>query len=112
MDNIGSLRPTPCTNLNNAAYCVTHIGFYNGGLGVRRYCSSHDLGNYCNYFKPPGDEKEYETCIYTCASSGCNGPGELNFTQPSQDNVIPRKHHLAHDSDTDRKCNPERTVNS
>ncbi|XP_060855071.1 U-scoloptoxin(05)-Sm1a-like [Metopolophium dirhodum] len=81
MDNIGDLRPTPCTNLYNAAYCVTHIGFHNGGHGVRRYCSSHNLGNYCNYFKPPGDEKDYETCIYTCAASGCNGPGELKLVK-------------------------------
>jgi len=53
--------------------------FIIGGLGVRRYCSAHNLGNYCDYSKRPGDVKEYRTCIYTCAASGCNGPSELKL---------------------------------
>jgi len=45
---------------------------------VKRYCSSHDLGNYCNYVKQPGDDKfEYRTCVYTCNSDGCNGSSQL-----------------------------------
>lgn len=45
---------------------------FTGGLGVKRYCSSHNLGNYCNYVKQPGDTLEYRTCVYTCDSDGCN----------------------------------------
>lgn len=55
--------------------------FIVGGLGVKRFCSSHNLGNYCNYLKRPGDEKEYRSCIYTCDSDGCNGPGELKLSK-------------------------------
>lgn len=92
------LSAQPCTDVYNAAYCVKLIGRYEGtqsfhvhkigknfiltnvlfllfpgGLGVKRYCSSHDLGNYCNYVRQPGDNKEYRTCVYTCNSDGCNG---------------------------------------
>lgn len=89
------LTPQPCTDVYKASYCIKLIGRYerkcvhprfvhnrtgmirvfifSGGLGVKRYCSSHDLGNYCNYVKQPGDVLEYRTCVYTCNSDGCNG---------------------------------------
>lgn len=51
-----------------------------GGLGVTRYCSAYDLGNYCQYFKLPGDVLEYRTCVYTCDSDACNGPSELKLS--------------------------------
>ncbi|XP_060858343.1 U-scoloptoxin(05)-Cw1a-like [Metopolophium dirhodum] len=79
MEDSDSLRPQPCTSINDAAYCVTQIGLHRGGLGVTRYCSSHNLGNYCKYLKRPGDVVEYRTCIYTCDSDGCNGPRELKL---------------------------------
>ncbi|XP_015377946.1 PREDICTED: uncharacterized protein LOC107172177 [Diuraphis noxia] len=81
MEDSYGLRPQPCTSVYNAAYCVTLIGRHSGGLGVTRYCSAHNLGNYCQYFKLPGDVLEYRTCIYTCDSDGCNGPSELKLSK-------------------------------
>lgn len=101
MDTYG-LEPQPCTDVYNAAYCVKLSGRYEGvlwswmlaslvelcscnfnflagGLGVKRYCSSHDLGNYCNYVKQPGDKMEYRTCVYTCDSDGCNGSNQVKL---------------------------------
>jgi hypothetical protein len=43
-----------------------------GGLGTKRFCSSLDLGNYCNYIKQPGDQLEYRSCVFTCSTDGCN----------------------------------------
>lgn len=48
-----------------------------GGIGAKRFCSSLDLGNYCNYVKQPGDELTYRTCVFTCTGDGCN-PGNSN----------------------------------
>lgn len=45
-----------------------------GGIGAKRFCSSLDLGNYCNYVQQPGDILTYRTCVYTCRGDGCN-PG-------------------------------------
>lgn len=94
------LVPQPCTDVYNAAFCVKLVGRYEGktllnkihvnkqnliiscflgGLGVKRYCSSHDLGNYCNYIKQPGDKMEYRTCVYTCDSDGCNGSSQIKL---------------------------------
>lgn len=53
-----------------------------GSLGTRRFCSSRDLGNYCEYIRRPGDQREYRSCVYTCTGDGCNGTG-----LPSQPNV-------------------------
>lgn len=101
MDTYG-LSAQPCTDVYNAAYCIKLIGryegaflyldiyvvpirftFYNfcftGGLGAKRYCSSHDLGNYCNYVKQPGDKLEYRTCVYTCDSDGCNSSSQIKL---------------------------------
>lgn len=44
-----------------------------GGIGATRYCSSRDLGNYCDYVRNRGDQMEYRSCIFTCDSDGCNG---------------------------------------
>lgn len=103
MDTYG-LSAHPCTDVYSAAYCIKLVGRYEGvlliyytstityvesikfkffifigGLGVKRYCSSHDLGNYCNYVKQPGDKMEYRTCVYTCDSDGCNGSSQLKL---------------------------------
>ncbi|XP_061711150.1 U-scoloptoxin(05)-Sm1a isoform X3 [Cydia pomonella] len=64
----GSLKPTSCEHVFNAQFCIKHTG----GISTKRYCSSLDLGNYCNYVQQPGDKLEYRTCIYTCSSDGCN----------------------------------------
>ena len=53
--------------------------FIIGGLGVTRYCSSHNLGNYCNYVQRPGDVLEYRTCVYTCDSDGCNSSKQVKL---------------------------------
>lgn len=45
---------------------------YLGGLGTKRFCSSADLGNYCNYVKEFGDAMEYRSCYFTCTGDGCN----------------------------------------
>ncbi|CAH0563664.1 unnamed protein product [Brassicogethes aeneus] len=67
-----SIQPEPCDNVYGAKYCVKHIGRYEGGIGAKRFCSSLDLGNYCNYVKNPGDTLSYRTCVYTCTGDGCN----------------------------------------
>ncbi|XP_075238318.1 glycosylphosphatidylinositol anchored membrane protein boudin isoform X2 [Lycorma delicatula] len=67
-----SLTPTSCDHLFEARYCIKTTGIYKGGLGTKRFCSSLDLGNYCNDIQQPGDELEYRSCVYTCSSDGCN----------------------------------------
>lgn len=46
---------------------------------MKRYCASHDLGNYCEYVQQPGDVREYRTCVYTCDSDGCNGSNQVKL---------------------------------
>ncbi|BES92000.1 Hypothetical protein NTJ_04808 [Nesidiocoris tenuis] len=67
------LVPLPCDEVYNARYCIKHTGRFEGGVGTKRFCSSVDMGNYCNYIKQPGDQREYRSCVYTCSSDGCNG---------------------------------------
>uniref|UniRef100_A0AAG5D910 Protein sleepless n=1 Tax=Anopheles atroparvus TaxID=41427 RepID=A0AAG5D910_ANOAO len=66
------LKPVDCANVYGAKYCIKHIGRFEDGIGAKRYCSSRDLGNYCNYVRNPGDQIEYRSCIYTCDTDGCN----------------------------------------
>lgn len=67
------LQPQSCDDVYGAKYCVKHVGRFEGGIGAKRFCSSLDLGNYCNYVRQPGDKlKEYRTCIHTCTGDGCN----------------------------------------
>ncbi|KAJ8733400.1 hypothetical protein PYW08_001698 [Mythimna loreyi] len=72
LENDVDLVPIDCATIHNAQYCIKHVGRYEGGISTKRYCSSLDLGNYCNYVKQPGDKLEYRTCIFTCNSDGCN----------------------------------------
>lgn len=51
-----------------------------GGISTKRFCSSLDLGNYCNYVQQPGDKLEYRTCIYTCSADGCNTATHLKMS--------------------------------
>lgn len=53
-------------------YPINTFIYFSGGISTKRYCSSLDLGNYCNYVQQPGDKLEYRTCIYTCGADGCN----------------------------------------
>ncbi|XP_067636146.1 UPAR/Ly6 domain-containing protein bou [Eurosta solidaginis] len=67
------IQPEDCSNVHDAKYCIKHVGRYQGGIGAKRFCSSKDLGNYCDYVKNKGDRMDYRSCIYTCSSDGCNG---------------------------------------
>ncbi|XP_056641187.1 U-scoloptoxin(05)-Sm1a isoform X1 [Diorhabda sublineata] len=66
------INPEPCDSIFGAKYCIKHVGRFEGGIGAKRFCSSLDLGNYCNYVKQPGDSLTYRTCVYTCTGEGCN----------------------------------------
>jgi len=61
-----------CAGIYEAQYCVKTTGVNGGSLGTTRYCSSRDVGNYCEYIQRPGDYLEYRSCVYTCSSDGCN----------------------------------------
>ena len=65
-----------CSHVHNAKYCVKMTGIYDGKLGTKRFCSSRDWGNYCEYIKRPGDTQEYRSCIFSCTRSGCNTASE------------------------------------
>ncbi|CAD7082396.1 unnamed protein product [Hermetia illucens] len=66
------IEPQECSSVHGAQYCIKHIGRFEGGIGAKRYCSSKDLGNYCNYVQNKGDRMEYRSCIFTCSTDGCN----------------------------------------
>ncbi|PSN51412.1 hypothetical protein C0J52_05448 [Blattella germanica] len=68
----GTLSATSCDHVFEASYCIKTVGLYGGGLGTKRFCSSLDLGNYCNYIRQPGDQLEYRSCVFTCSTDGCN----------------------------------------
>ncbi|XP_044761715.1 uncharacterized protein LOC123318989 [Coccinella septempunctata] len=71
MVHMGGIEPQSCDNVFEAQYCVKSTSLHRG-IGAKRFCSSLDLGNYCNYVKQPGDLLTYRTCIYTCTGDGCN----------------------------------------
>ncbi|XP_075971571.1 glycosylphosphatidylinositol anchored membrane protein boudin isoform X1 [Anticarsia gemmatalis] len=79
LENDVDLVPTDCATIFDAQYCIKHVGRFEGGIGTKRYCSSRDLGNYCNYVQQPGDKLEYRTCIYTCDTDGCNSATSLKI---------------------------------
>ncbi|CAH0725214.1 unnamed protein product, partial [Brenthis ino] len=70
------LRSASCDHVYGAQYCIKMTG----GIGTKRYCSSLDLGNQCNYVQQPGDKLEYRTCIYTCNTDGCNGASSIHIS--------------------------------
>ena len=72
------LQPQDCSAVHGARYCIKHIGRYEGGIGAKRFCSSKDLGNYCDYVQNKGDVMEYRSCIFTCGTDGCNASTELS----------------------------------
>lgn len=66
------IQPQNCSNVHEAKFCIKHVGRFEGGIGAKRFCSSKDLGNYCDYVRNKGDRMDYRSCIYTCSSDGCN----------------------------------------
>lgn len=84
----GGIEPYNCSHVYDSQYCIkavklegkltcsklelTSCNVFTGGIGTKRFCSSLDLGNYCNYVQQPGDSLLYRTCIYTCTGDGCN----------------------------------------
>ncbi|CAG9815781.1 unnamed protein product [Phaedon cochleariae] len=76
----GGMVPQSCDHVFGAQYCIKTTSYNNGGIGAKRFCSSLDLGNYCNYVQQPGDTLTYRTCVYTCTGDGCNTG---TFTKPN-----------------------------
>ncbi|XP_069936888.1 UPAR/Ly6 domain-containing protein bou [Cherax quadricarinatus] len=67
-----SLTPTSCHGVFEARYCVKTTGMFEGELGTKRFCSARDWGNYCEWVRRPGDEREYRACVFTCWGDSCN----------------------------------------
>ena len=55
-----------------AYYCVKMTGIFEGKLGTKRFCSSRNWGNYCEYISRPGDIQEYRSCVFSCSTNDCN----------------------------------------
>ncbi|KAH8387950.1 hypothetical protein KR093_010454 [Drosophila rubida] len=72
------IQPQNCSNVHGATFCVKHVGRFEGGIGAKRFCSSKDLGNYCDYVRNKGDRMDYRSCIYTCDTDGCNAANTNN----------------------------------
>lgn len=66
------IEPESCDGIFGARFCVKHVGRFEGGVGTKRFCSTSNLGNYCNYVRQQGDKLMYRTCVFTCDSDGCN----------------------------------------
>lgn len=79
--DLPDIQPQDCSNVYGAKYCIKHIGRFEGGIGAKRFCSSKDLGNYCNYVENKGDRMEYRSCIYTCDTDGCNHSSQIRLHQ-------------------------------
>ncbi|RWS28239.1 uncharacterized protein B4U80_01229, partial [Leptotrombidium deliense] len=73
-----SLKPVNC-DIYEGEYCIKTTGIFEGEMGTKRFCSSRDLGNYCEYVRRSGDDREYRSCIYTCSSDECNSSINLKF---------------------------------
>merc|ERR1711976_605284 len=62
-----------CSHVFEARYCIKQAGIFDGKLGTKRFCSSVDWGNYCEYIRRPGDIQDYRSCTFSCSAfSGCN----------------------------------------
>ncbi|XP_016938889.2 UPAR/Ly6 domain-containing protein bou [Drosophila suzukii] len=73
------IQPQNCSSVHGAQFCVKHVGRFEGGIGAKRFCSSKDMGNYCDYVRNKGDRMDYRSCIYTCDTDGCNAAGRLEL---------------------------------
>ncbi|XP_031631111.1 U-scoloptoxin(05)-Cw1a [Contarinia nasturtii] len=74
------LQPEDCSHVIDAKFCVKSTAL-NGGIGAKRFCSSKDLGNYCNYVENKGDRMEYRSCIFTCDTDGCNHSNQITLNR-------------------------------
>ena len=72
-NDVNSEFYSDCADVYDAKYCVKMAGVFDGKLGTKRFCSSRDWGDYCEYIQRPGDPREYRSCIFTCSTHGCNG---------------------------------------
>ena len=52
--------------LNTCTFSVT------GVVGTRRFCSSRDMHNICQYMTYPDHDRVYRACVFTCRGDGCN----------------------------------------
>ncbi|XP_035221397.1 U-scoloptoxin(05)-Er1a-like [Stegodyphus dumicola] len=66
------LKSQPCSDVFEARYCIKTTGIYQSEVGTQRFCSSRDLGNYCESIHHEGDNREYRSCVYTCSTDACN----------------------------------------
>ncbi|XP_004924011.1 U-scoloptoxin(05)-Sm1a isoform X2 [Bombyx mori] len=80
LDGDVDLVPIDCATIHDAQYCIKHVGRFEGGISTKRFCSSLDLGNYCDYVRQRGDKLEYRTCIYTCSTDGCNSASNIGVS--------------------------------
>ena len=55
-------------------------GVFEGKLGTKRFCSSKDWGNYCEYQQRPGDVQEYRSCVLSCSGEHCNAATTTSST--------------------------------
>ncbi|XP_043210748.1 U-scoloptoxin(05)-Sm1a-like [Amphibalanus amphitrite] len=75
------LEPESCDNVYDAKYCVKMTQVFEGQLGTKRFCSSRDFGNYCEWVNRPGDPNTYQACVLTCSTNACNtAPGSRAAT--------------------------------
>ncbi|KAG7167245.1 hypothetical protein Hamer_G017155, partial [Homarus americanus] len=77
---VPSLSPSSCDRVFEARYCIKTTGMFEGELGTKRFCSARDWGNYCEWVRRPGDEREYRACVFTCWGNGCNSARALTPT--------------------------------
>lgn len=71
-----NLKAQTCDNVYEARYCIKTTGVYAGLIGTQRFCASKNFGNYCEYIKRNGDQREQRSCVYTCSSDGCNSSNQ------------------------------------
>ncbi|CAH1795135.1 unnamed protein product [Owenia fusiformis] len=72
-DNVQDLtiKSEECV-VDSAQYCVKTIGVWGGVVGTRRFCSSRDMGNQCQYITYADHDRTYRACIYSCYGDHCN----------------------------------------
>ena len=78
-DEDTSLKAQSCDNVYESRYCIKTTGIYGGLMGTQRFCSSRDLGNYCEYIKRNGDQREQRSCVFTCGRDNCNSASSIQF---------------------------------
>jgi len=67
-----TIKPTQCS-VDASKFCIKTTGVWGGIVGTRRFCSSRDMFNQCQYVQYPDHNRIYRACIYTCNTDECNG---------------------------------------